>query len=423
MAKLLEEIQTRGMIEQVSDEGLGDWLTENKTTVYVGFDPTAPSLHLGHLVPILAMSYFQRHGHRVIIVIGGATGMIGDPSGKSDERNLLTTEMVALNAAGVKKQMSHFLEFTGPNAAIMVDNNDWIGPMTFIDWLRDVGKFFTVNYMVAKESVRQRMASDQGISFTEFSYMTMQAYDFLYLFDEYGCMLQCGGNDQWGNITAGMDLVRKVRSKRVFGMTFPLLSTASGEKFGKTAGNAVWLDPERTSPYQFYQYWLNTEDNDVERYLKIFSALSLEEIKLVCEKHHAQPERRQGQKALAADITRRVHGEEELAKVKRASEALFGGDLTGLEAVELLDIFADVPSTQIPEGKFDEGISLIELLVETSLADSRGKARKLIQQGGVYVNNARVQIPESTLTRENLLSGSVLVLRSGKKNYHLVQVS
>jgi len=347
---------------------------------------------------------------------------VGDPSGRSEERNLLTAEMVARNAAAVKAQMSKFIDFGGDNPAVLLDNNDWIGRMSFIDWLREVGKFFTVNYMVAKESVRKRMESPQGISFTEFSYMTMQAYDFLHLYDAYGCTLQCGGNDQWGNITAGVDLIRKARSGKAYGMTFPLMSAAGGEKFGKTAGNAVWLDAARTSPYQFYQYWVRTDDADVQRYLKVFTFLGLDEIAAACRQHRAAPEGRAAQKLLAAEITRIVHGPEALTRAQRASHALFGGDLTGLEVRELREIFADVPSTCLSPQRLAGGIGLADLLAETHLAKSKGEARRAITQGGVYLNNQRVADAEAAVTPADLLGQSILVLRRGKKQYHLVQV-
>lgn len=423
MSSVLDNLKARGFIAQTSDENLGKYLARGPATIYVGFDPTASSLHLGHLVPIMALAHLQRAGHRALVVVGGATGMIGDPSGQSEERNLLTTDQIAENIAGVRQQLASFLDFDGDNAAIMLDNNEWIGAMSFIDWLRDVGKFFTINYMVAKESIKNRMGSEQGISFTEFSYMTMQAYDFLHLHDAHGCTVQAGGNDQWGNITAGIDLIRKVRNAKAYGMTFPLLMTASGQKFGKTAGNAVWLAPDRTSPYHFYQYWVRTDDADVERFLKLFTFLELDEIERIMGEHNATPHGRGAQKALAEQTTRIVHGQDGLAKAVRASEALFGGDLAEFTAAELQEIFADVPSSHLDPSRIDEGLKVVDLLVETGLVGSKGEARRKIAQGGAYVNNERVADPETQVGAGQVLGASIIVLRLGKKQYHLVQLT
>jgi tyrosyl-tRNA synthetase len=417
-----EELTSRGFVAQTSHEDLGDMLAKEQATMYVGFDPTARSLHLGNLLCIMAMAHFQRHGHRVIALVGGATGMVGDPSGKSEERNLLTPDQVAENAAALRDQLSIFLDFSGPNAAMMVDNNTWIGPMSFIDWLRDVGKHFTVNYMLAKDSVKSRLGSDHGISFTEFSYMTMQAYDYLHLYDTYGCKLQCGGSDQWGNITAGIELIRRVRGERAFGLTFPLLTTATGEKFGKSAGNAIWLDAERSSPYQLYQYLMQSEDADVEKLLKIYTFLPLDQVEAIAGEHAEHPERRQGQRALAEELTRMLHGEEGLAKAQAASQALFGGDLRQLDESDLLDIFADVPSTKMDRARLEEGLDAVTLMAEAGLYKSKGEARRAVKQGGAYLNNERVADADRPVTAGDLLPGSVLVLRSGKKNYHLVRV-
>ena len=421
MASLMDELQARGFVEQLSDPALGKWLEENRGTIYAGFDPTSDSLHLGHLVPIMAMAHFQRCGHRVLALVGGATGMVGDPSGRSDERNLLTAADVAANAAAVRQQMSAFLDFEGDNAAVMLDNNDWIGAMSFVEWLRDVGKFFTVNYMLAKESVKARLGAEAGISFTEFSYMTMQAYDFLHLFREYGCTIQGGGNDQWGNITAGIDLVRKATGAQVYGVTFPLIATSTGEKFGKTAGNAVWLDPDRTSPYQFYQYWVRTADDDVDRFLKLFTFLDLDEIASISDTHRRAPERREAQKRLAGEATRLVHGDAGLDAARSASEALFGGNLAGLSDRDLLDVFADAPSTQLSTGELAAGINVVDLFARTALTSSKSDARRAIKQGGAYLNNERISDSELTVNASHLLGRSILVLRKGKKNYHLVQ--
>jgi len=349
--------------------------------------------------------------------------MIGDPSGKSDERNLLSEDQINHNVAAVRDQLARFVTFDGDTSAVMLNNHDWIGPMSFIDWLREVGKYFTINYMVAKESVKQRMASDAGISYTEFSYMTLQAYDFLHLYREFGCTIQGGGNDQWGNITAGSDLIRKAEpGAKVFGLTFPLLTTSRGEKFGKTAGNAVWLDAERTSPYQLYQYWIRSEDADVEKYLNLFTFLELDEIASIMSEHNEAPERRLAQKALAEHATRLIYGEDGLAKAVAASGALFGGDLSALGAAELVDIFADVPSSTIERSRIDAGVSVLDLFAESGLAKSKGEARRKVSQGGAYVNNERVADVEATIGAGDLLADELLVLRMGKKQYHLIRV-
>jgi tyrosyl-tRNA synthetase len=418
---ILNDLNERGFIAATTDEALDEHLETGSRTIYIGFDPTADSLHLGHLVPIMVLAHLQRAGHKVLMVVGGATGMIGDPSGKSDERNLLTAEQIDHNVAAVREQLARFVSFEGDCPAEIVNNHDWIGPMSFIDWLREVGKFFTINYMVAKESVKQRMASEVGISYTEFSYMTLQAYDFLHLFREKGCTIQGGGNDQWGNITAGTDLIRKAQpGAKVFGVTFPLLTTSRGEKFGKTAGNAVWLDAERTSPYQLYQYWVRSEDADVEKFLKLFTFLSLDEIAAIMAEHNESPERRAAQKALAEHATRLIHGEDGLAKAVAASGALFGGDLSALGAGELKDIFADVPSTTMERSRLAEGLGVLDLFAETGLAKSKGEARKKIAQGGVYINNERISDVDATIDSAGLLADELLVLRMGKKQYHLV---
>src|SRR5579862_4186409 len=298
MSSVYDTLEQRGLVAQSTDPELGELLGRERLTIYVGFDPTASSLHLGNLVPIMSLAHFQRAGHKVIALVGGATAMVGDPSGRSDERNLLTIEQVKQNALGVREQLSRFLDFDGPNAAVMVDNYDWTAPMSFIDWLRDVGKYFTVNYMVAKESVKSRMQAEAGISFTEFSYMTMQAFDFLHLHDHYGCRLQGGGSDQWGNITAGIDLIRRLRQQQAYGLTFPLITTASGAKFGKSAGNALWLDGGRTSPWEFYQYLVRQDDRDVARFLRIYTFLPDAELAELDEQIAAHPEQRAAQKAL-----------------------------------------------------------------------------------------------------------------------------
>jgi tyrosyl-tRNA synthetase len=420
---ILDELTARGMLEQISDrETLSQTLNQESVSFYNGFDPTAVSLHVGHLLPIMAMAHFQRAGHRPIALVGGATGMIGDPSGRSSERVLITPEAVDANVQGLKQQLSRFLRFEGENAALMVNNHDWIAPMSYIDWLRDVGKYFSVNYMMAKESVRRRLEDrDQGISYTEFSYMLLQAYDFLHLFRAEGCKLQTGGNDQWGNITAGIDLVHKAAGQQAYGITFPLVTTASGEKFGKSAGNAVWLDSALTSPYQFYQFWVRTEDSEVEKYLKFFTFLPVAEIEALCAAHCERPEQRTAQKRLAAEVTQIVHGQAALTRVEQATEILFGREISGLSDADLHEIFADVPSTALPLTLLEAGLPLANLLREGQVCSSNGEERRLIQGGGIYVNNRKYTDPTTVIDLSHLASETTLVIRSGKKNYYLIQ--
>ncbi|PKL76352.1 MAG: tyrosine--tRNA ligase [Candidatus Melainabacteria bacterium HGW-Melainabacteria-1] len=419
---LLTALQKRGMIEQISDEAaIREMLERERVSIYIGFDPTARSLHIGSLLPMMVLAHLQRAGHRPIAVVGGATGMIGDPSGRSSERNLITLDEVDANLAGIRHQLESFLSFEGENAASVVNNADWTTPISYLEWLRDVGKFFTINYMMAKESVRRRLEDrDQGISYTEFSYMLLQAYDFLHLFRAEGCKLQGGGNDQWGNITAGIDLVHKVEGQQAYGLTFPLITTSSGEKFGKSAGNAVWLDPQMTSPYQFYQYWIQTDDRDVRRYLGLFSFLSLDQIDEIVAAHDAAPEKRAGQRRLAAEVTAIVHGAEAVRKAELASEVLFGREIEGLSDHDLGEIFADVPSTQLARTLLGE-LTVLDLLRETGMVKSNGEARRLIQGGGVYLNNRACSEPGQAISAAELASESALVLRSGKKKYHLVR--
>lgn len=421
MATLYENLQTRGFIHQISHQDLPDRLENESLVLYTGFDPTADSLHLGHLVPVLLMRHLQRAGHRPLAVVGGATGMVGDPSGRSEERNLLSADQVEHNKAAIRQQLERFLDFTGPAAATMLDNYDWTAPMSFIDWLREVGKYITVNTMLAKDSVKGRMDSEQGISFTEFSYMTMQAFDFLHLYRNHACTLQCGGSDQWGNITAGIDLIRRVEGGKASGMTVPLITTASGQKFGKSAGNAVWLSADRTSPFQFYQYFVRTEDADVDRFLKLFTFLDLDQISDIIRQHEPQPHLRAAQRMLAAEVTRMVHGEAGLNRAQAATDALYGGDLSSLSQEDLLEIFADVPSAHLSPTQLTPGLPPIELLAQTGICKSRGEARRMIDQGAVYLNNQRCPI-DLAVTPQTLEGRSVLVVRLGKKNYHLVHV-
>lgn len=421
MANVIETLEQRGLISQISDPELGKKLAGESVTVYAGFDPTAKSLHIGNLLQIMLLSQFQRHGHRPIALVGGATAMIGDPSGKNEERNLLDAETIERNLAGIRGQLEQFLDFDGDNAAILVNNADWIGQFSFIDFLRDVGKYFRVGEMMAKESVRKRLQSDAGMSFTEFSYQMLQSYDFVHLSREYDCQLQTGGDDQWGNITAGIDLTRKLCNRTVYGLTSPLLTTASGQKFGKTEAGAVYLNAEMSTPYDFYQYWVRADDRDVVGLLNYFTFLPAEQIAELAEQVTAEPERREAQRVLAEEVTRMVHGDEQLVLVQKASQVLFGQEISGLSDRDLTSIFSDVPSTEMQRSRLDEGMSLLDALCESNLCSSRGDAKKLVKAGGAYVNNTKATAIDKILTAEALASETVLVLRSGKKKYHLLR--
>jgi len=391
--------------------------------LYCGFDPTADSLHVGNLVPLLALRRFQLFGHHPIALAGGATGMVGDPSGKTQERQLLTREILDRNIAAVKEQLRRLLDFdTKTNPARLVDNSTWIAPVSFLDFLRDIGKHFSVNQMVAKESVRARMEDREvGISYTEFSYMLLQAFDFYVLCRDHNCELQIGGSDQWGNITAGIDLIRKKLGKAAFGLTLPLITNADGTKFGKTEAGAVWLDARRTSVYKFYQFWINTDDRDVIRYLKYFTLLSQEEIEALEKKHAEDPGPRTAHRALAKAVTDLIHGASVTAEAIRASEILFGGDLKGIAESTFNEIVGEVPTKEIEKLKLDgAGLPLVELLVHAGLCSSKGQARKDIEGGGVNVNNAREASATRAVTANNLLFGKHLLLRKGKKNYVVV---
>ena len=424
MKKALESLFERGVIEQISDAAALEKSLDTETvTLYAGFDPTADSLHLGHLFPLLCLARFQRLGHRPVGLIGGATAMVGDPSGKDEERQLLSEEIIEANISAINNQLERFLDFDGANGALMVNNADWTKNIGYLDWLRDVGKYFSVNYMLSKESVRRRIEDrTQGISYTEFSYMLLQANDFLELYDRYDCTLQVGGNDQWGNITAGIDLVQKRRHKQAYGITFPLLTSSTGEKFGKTAGNAIWLDPAKTSPYTLYQYWIRTDDRDVIRYLKYFTFLSAGKIEELEHTVENTPEKREAQKILAEESTGMIHGEEGLRKARKASEVLFGGEISDFTDRELLDIFADVPSSTVERNELEQGIGVLNLFTRAGVTKSNSQAIQLIRQGGVYINNTRMTDQRMVVTLEQLASGSMLVLRGGKKRYHLIKV-
>ncbi len=414
-------LEERGLISQVTESGLPEAAAKERLVVYCGWDPTRPSLQIGNLVPIMILAHFQRHGHRPIALVGGGTGMIGDPSGKSAERVLLTAEQVAENALRIRCQLEPFLNFDESDGAIMVNNFDWLGKVTLIEYLRDIGKHFSVNVMLAKDSVRNRLDNrDQGISYTEFSYMVLQSMDFLHLFDEYHCTVQVGGNDQWGNLTAGVDLIRRVHQEPAHALTAPLVTSASGEKLGKTEGNALYLDPELTTPYQLYQYWINTEDADVGRYLKIFTFLPLEEIAEIERQQVADPAGRVGQRRLAFEVTKLVHGEETSRAVVAASNVLFGGGIDELTPEVLPHLAGAVPTTPIAVEALAAGLPLLDTLVEAGIQSSKGAARRLIQQGGLYVNDRRWTDPEGQLTRGEALFDRAILLRTGKNKYHLL---
>ncbi len=421
MGNLYKELQWRGVL-YAATEGTQEILASRKVVGYIGFDPSAASLHVGSLLPIMTLVHMQRYGHTPIVVIGGGTGLIGDPSGKTQERPLLGKEQIEENIQGIKKQLSKFLDFEAQNnPAILVNNADWLASISMLDFLRDIGKHFTVNYMLAKESVESRM--EEGMSFTEFNYMLLQAYDFLTLYKRYRCVLQMGGSDQWGNITSGIDLIRRLLRGKAYGLVTPLLQTSSGLKFGKTGSGTVWLDPNLSSPYHFYQFWLNTGDKEVISYLKYFTLLSEAEIEDIAEVLAKSPEKREAQKILASEVTQMVHGKEELAKAERATAALFGREIKDLSAKDVLDVFADTPSTNLSSSLFDEeGMLLSNLVQECGLMSSRGAARRLIKEGGLYVNNRRVTDEYYKLSLDESIDKQFFVLRKGAKKYHLVRV-
>jgi len=422
MSNIIEELQWRGLLYDAT-EGLKELAANEKLTVYTGFDPTGDSLHVGSLVPIMGLARLQKFGHTPIAMAGGGTGMIGDPSGKTHERQLLTKEQVDANVDAIKVQLSRFLDFENQdNPAKLLNNGDWLMSMGMMEFLRDVGKHFTINYMIAKESVKSRIEREDGISYTEFSYMLLQGYDFLHLFDHHGCTVQAGGSDQWGNITTGMELVRRMRGKKSHGIVFPLITKSDGTKFGKTEAGTIWLDPKKTSPYRFYQFWLNTDDKDVIQYLKYFTWMSREEIEALELAVNERPEQREAQKALAKAMTCIVHSESALEKAEAASRVLFGGEIAGLSASDIEDIFADVPSSEITKTQIEEGVSYIDLLADTGLVKSKGEARRSIQGNGIAINNVKCTDLDKTILLADAIDGHFIVLRKGKKNYHLVKI-
>lgn len=419
--QLIEELEWRGLVNQVTHPELGDRLEQERFTFYCGFDPTAESLHIGNLVPIMGMMHLQRRGHRPLVLVGGGTGLIGDPSGKTEERKLQTRENLERHLAGIRTQLGRLLAFEGDNAATLVNNADWLGELRLLDFLRDIGKHFSVNVMLAKESVRARLEDrDHGISYTEFTYSLLQAYDFLHLHDSFGCRLQVGGSDQWGNIVAGMDLTRRLRQSETFGLTFPLVTKSDGAKFGKSEQGNVWLDPARTSPYKFYQFWINQADADVPRLLRYFTFLPQEEIAGLEQELAAAPEKRAAHRRLAEEVTAMIHGQDQLANAAKASQAMFGGELSGLDDATLEDIFSEMPSTRFPREALTSGKALLDVLVESGVFPSKGEARRTIKSGGVYLNNERIA-EDARLSEASLCSERIAVVRKGKKHYHLLK--
>ena len=423
MMKLLEDFNWRGMVYQAS-EGLEALLAKERVTGYIGFDPSAASLHVGSLLPIMALARFQRHGHRPIALVGGGTGMIGDPSGRSEERQLLSREQIEENLAGLRKQLEPFLDFQArDNAAVMVNNAEWLASIPLMHFLRDTGKYFTVNYMLNKESVKRRLDTEEGISFTEFSYMLLQAYDFLMLHDRYQCRLQMGGSDQWGNITAGMDLIGRLRRVQAHGLVFQLVTSDTGRKFGKTEEGTVWLDAKFTSPYHFYQFWYNTDDRDAIPYIKFFTWLPKAAVDELEQSVRTAPHERAAQVQLAREVTRLVHGETALARAERASKALFGEEISTLTADELLDVLQEAPCTRVERAKLGgKGMSIVDLAVLGGIAASKGEVRRLIDGGGVYLNNRRITEATKTVSVSDALHGRFLVLRRGQKEFRLVEL-
>ncbi len=419
--RLIEELEWRGLVNQVTHPELGDRLEQERFTFYCGFDPTAESLHIGNLVPIMGMMHLQRRGHRPLVLVGGGTGLIGDPSGKTEERKLQTRENLERHLAGIRTQLGRLLAFEGDNAATLVNNADWLGELRLLDFLRDIGKHFSVDVMLAKESVRARLEDrDHGISYTEFTYSLLQAYDFLHLHDSFGCRLQVGGSDQWGNIVAGMDLTRRLRQSETFGLTFPLVTKSDGAKFGKSEQGNVWLDPARTSPYKFYQFWINQADADVPRLLRYFTFLPQEEIAGLEQELAAAPEKRAAHRRLAEEVTAMIHGQDQLANAVKASQAMFGGELSGLDDATLEDIFSEMPSTRFPREALTSGKALLDVLVESGVFPSKGEARRTIKSGGVYLNNERIA-EDARLSEASLCSERIAVVRKGKKHYHLLK--
>ena len=429
MKNFIEEVTWRGMLHDVMP-GTEEHLMEQMRVAYVGIDPTADSLHIGHLVGVMLLKHFQLSGHKPLALVGGATGMIGDPSGKSNERNLLDEATLRHNQEAIKGQLARFLDFTSnaANAAELVNNYDWMKNFSFLDFIRDIGKHITVNYMMSKDSVKKRLSSEasEGMSFTEFTYQLVQGYDFLHLYREKSCTLQMGGSDQWGNITTGTELVRRIASGKAYALTCPLITKADGTKFGKSEGGNIWLDSVRTSPYKFYQYWLNTSDIDAEKYIKIFTFLSKEEIEILTEKHREAPHLRLLQKRLAEEITVMVHSAEDLENAIKASNILFGNstseDLKQLDEATFLDVFDGVPQAEISRNEIEAGINIVEILnTKTGFLKSNGEARRALTANSISVNKEKVT-EEFELSTKDLINNQFVLLQSGKKNYFVVRV-
>jgi tyrosyl-tRNA synthetase len=422
MTQLLDDLKYRGLYHQATSEGLASHLETGGRAVYAGFDPTRDSLTVGNLMQIILLQRFQRAGHRPVVVMGGGTGMIGDPSGKESERPVLSKEQIAFNVGRVRDIMASLLDFEGANAAVLVDNASWLAPISYLDMLRDVGKHFSVNMMIQKDSVRERLNSrEQGISYTEFSYLILQAYDFLHLFDTLGVTVQVGGSDQWGNIVSGVELIRRKRQAEAFGLTVPLLTKSDGGKFGKTESGAVWVTADRTSPYAFYQFWLNAADADVIRLLKTYTFYDRARIEALEVEHQQAPERRGAQRALADHMTELVHGASALEQARRSSEALFSGDVSGLDAESLAQVFEDAPSSQLERGALaGEGSELVELLVRAGIASSKREARQWLESGAISLNGQKVAL-DRRITEGDLLHGSVALVRRGRKNWHVLR--
>ena len=421
----VEELRWRGMIHDIMP-GTVEMLQQGMGTAYVGIDPTADSLHIGHLVGIMMLKHFQQSGHKPLALIGGATGMIGDPSGKSEERNLMSEESLRHNQECITKQLVKFLDFDcGPNSAEIVNNYDWMKEFSFLQFLRDVGKHITVNYMVAKDSVKKRMEGGNGISFTEFTYQLVQGYDFLHLYQSKGCRLQMGGSDQWGNITTGTELVRRVSGGDAFALTCPLITKADGGKFGKTEKGNIWLDPERTSPYTFYQFWMNCSDEDSKKYIRIFTLYGKEEIEAMEQEHDAAPHLRILQKALARELTIRIHSEDDYNQAVEASDILFGRGTTEtlrkMDERMLLNVFEGVPQCEVSFAEIENGLNIIDLVAEkTNIFPSKGEARRMMKDGGIQLNKEKVK-DDYTVKNDNLLNNKYLLIQKGKKNYYLIK--
>ncbi|MCP3741131.1 tyrosine--tRNA ligase [Rossellomorea sp. BNER] len=416
---LLKDLAWRGITyQQTDEEGLSKLLDNEKISIYCGIDPTADSMHIGHLLPFLTLRRFQKHGHRPLVLVGGATGLIGDPSGKNEERKLQTIETIQYNVESIKGQLTRIFDFQGENGAQMVNNFDWIGPMSIVSFLRDFGKHVGVNYMLAKDTIASRL--ETGISYTEFTYTILQAIDFNHLYENYNCKLQIGGSDQWGNITTGLELIRRTREEeaKAFGLTIPLVTKADGTKFGKTESGAIWLDPEKTSPYEFYQFWINTADADVVKYLKYFTFLSKEEIESLQQAVENEPHLRKAQKVLAEEMTRLIHGEDALRQALKITEALFSGDIKALSAEELKQGFKDVPTFQQPK---EETIGLVDLIVSAKISPSKRQAREDIQNGAVYINGERTTDLGHVLDEKDMIEEEFTIIRRGKKKYFMIQ--